>query len=106
MVRVLCVHGIGQQRKGEDILRAEWAQAMRDGMRRSGSPEADLPREVDIRCVFYGELFRPAGRLLGPDDPWLTAEDTTEFDQELLANWWRGAAETVATPAQPHAPRW
>ena len=65
MARVLCVHGVGQQRKGEDTLRGEWALALRDGMRRAGSAEADLPGAEEIRCVFYGDLFRPPGGCWG-----------------------------------------
>ena len=92
MARVLCVHGIGQQHRGEEVLRGEWAPALRDGIRRSGSAGAELLGDDDIRCVFYGGLFRPEGRLLGPGDPWLKPTDATDFDQELLAAWWRGAA--------------
>lgn len=102
MARVLCVHGIGQQLKGEETLRGEWAPALRDGIRRSGSALADLP-DREVRCVFYGDLFRPHGRLLGLDDPWLTAADATEFDQELLAAWWRAAAESDPQVIDPDA---
>jgi pimeloyl-ACP methyl ester carboxylesterase len=94
MARVVCVHGIGQQGKGEDTLRGEWATALRDGMRRGGCALTDLPDLEEIGCVFYGDLFRPAGRLLGVEDPWLTAVDATEFDRELLMAWWRGAADS------------
>ena len=65
MARVVCVHGIGQQHKGEEMLRGEWALALRDGIRRSGIV-AGLLGDADIQCVFYGDLFRPPGRLLGP----------------------------------------
>ena len=43
MARVLCIHGVGQQLKGEDSLAGEWARALRDGMRRSGCTESQLP---------------------------------------------------------------
>ena len=103
MARVLCVHGVGQQGKGEDSLRGEWVLALRDGMRRVGCGEADLPGAEEIRCVFYGDLFRPAGRLLGVGDPWLTAADATEFDRDLLMAWWRGAAESDPGVIDPDA---
>lgn len=103
MARVLCVHGIGQQLAGEDSLARDWALALRDGMRRSGCPETLLPQAGEIRCVFYGDLFRPAGRRLGVGDPWLTAADATEFDQELLAEWWRAAAESDPRVVDPGA---
>jgi len=99
---VLCVHGIGQQHKGEDTLRREWTPALRDGVRRSGSA-VGLLADGDVECVFYGDLFRPAGRLLGPGDLWLTVADATEFDQELLMAWWRGAAESDPRVIHPDA---
>jgi hypothetical protein len=103
VARVVCLHGVGQQLKGEDSLAGEWALALRDGMRRSGCPEARLPGAGEIRCVFYGDVFRPAGRRLAVGDPWLTAADATEFDQELLAAWWRGAAEYDPRVVDPGA---
>ena len=36
-------------------------------------------------------------------DPWLTAADAAEFDQELLAAWWRGAAESDPRVVDPGA---
>jgi pimeloyl-ACP methyl ester carboxylesterase len=103
VARVLCVHGVGQQGKGEDTLRGEWVLALRDGMRRAGCGEADLPGAEEIRCVFYGDVFRPAGRRLSVGDPWLTASDAKEFDQELLAAWWWAAAEADPRVVHPDA---
>jgi hypothetical protein len=70
-------------------------------MRRSGCSGALLPDAGEIRCVFYGDLFRRAGRRLGVGDPWLTAADATTFDQELLAAWWRAAAESDPRVVHP-----
>ncbi len=103
MARVVCVHGVGQQLKGEDSLAGEWALALRDGMRRAGCPEAGLPGAGEIRCVFYGDVFRAAGRRLAVGDPWLRAADATEFDQELLAAWWLGAADSDPQVVDPEA---
>lgn len=103
MARVVCVHGVGQQLKGEDSLAGEWALALRDGMRRAGCAEAQLPGTGEIQCAFYGDLFRPPGRPLGVGDPWLTAADATEFDRELLAAWWRAAAESDPQVVHPDA---
>jgi hypothetical protein len=100
---VVCVHGIGQQHKGEEMLRGEWALAVRDGIRRSGSAAADLPKDEDIRCVFYGDLFRPPGRLLGLGDPRLTAADATDFERALVVAWWRAAAESDPGVVHPDA---
>ena len=103
VARVVCVHGIGQQLKGEDSLAVEWSSALCDGMRRAGCAEAELPAAGDVRCVFYGDVFRPAGRRLAVGDPWLTAADATEFDREMLAAWWRGAAESDPRVVDPGA---
>ena len=103
VARVVCIHGVGQQLKGEDSLAGEWALALRDGMRRAGCAESRLPEVGEIRCVFYGDVFRPAGRRLAVGDPWLTASDATEFDQELLATWWRGAAQSDPRVVDPDA---
>jgi hypothetical protein len=103
VAQVLCIHGVGQQLKGEDSLAKEWAPAVRDGLRRVGYAEADLPEEGEIRCVFYGDVFRPAGRQLGVGDPWLTPTDATQFDQELLLAWWWGAAESDPRVTHPDA---
>ena len=103
MAQVLCVHGVGQQLSGEDSLAGAWALALRDGMRRAGCPEAELPETGKIRCAFYGDTFRPDGRRLSIGDPWLTAADATEFDQELLAAWWLAAAESDPQVVHPDA---
>jgi hypothetical protein len=103
VARVVCVHGVAQQLKGEDSLAGVWALALRDGMRRAGCAEAGLPEASEVQCVFYGDVFRPAGRRLAVGDPWLTASDATEFDRELLAAWWRGAADSDPRVVDPDA---
>jgi pimeloyl-ACP methyl ester carboxylesterase len=88
---------------GEDSLAGVWVPALRDGMRRSGRTEARLPAEEEFRFAFYGDLFRPGGRRLAVGDPWLTASDATDFDQELLVAWWRAAAESDPRVVHPDA---
>ena len=96
MAKIVCVHGIGQQYRAEDLLAEEWSPALRGGLRRSGPAGvhlADALLNTDFRYPFYGDLFRPAGRTLGPGDSWLAPEDATEFEQELALLWWEAAAE-------------
>lgn len=81
----------------------EWTAALRDGIRASADISPHLQGEADIECVFYGDLFRPAGRMLGVGDPWLRATDATEFDRALLATWWRAAAESDPEVVDPDA---
>jgi hypothetical protein len=102
---VVGVHGIGQQIKGEDVLRGEWLPPMRSGLRRLGSCGAlalDRLASEELFCAFYGDLFRPLGSL-GVSDPWLTAQDATEYDAELLLEWWRTAAQTDPAVPNPDA---
>jgi hypothetical protein len=90
---VVCVHGVGQQVKGEDVLAGEWVAALRDGMRRAGAGDAVLPGAGDVGFAFYGDVFRPAGRALAVGDAWLAADELDELERGLLAAWWQGAAE-------------
>jgi hypothetical protein len=99
MAAVVCVHGIGQQRKGTAMLHDEWAAPLVDGVKFAGGM---LARD-DVRCVAYGDLFRPAGQTLGVGDPYLTAEDADEFEQELLLAWWRAASAVDPGVISPEA---
>jgi len=88
MAKIVAVHGVGQQLKGENSLRAEWLPALRDGLSRIG---AELPNDGDFVCPFYGDLFRKQGKKAG--DPLYDASDLSEdWEIELLEQWWREAA--------------
>jgi hypothetical protein len=93
MARIVGVHGIGQQLKGRQTLKAVWLPAMRDGLERA---HALTPADEDVACAFYGDLFRTKG-LGGP--PYNARDVTDGFEQELLAAWWRSAAA-----AEPQVP--
>ncbi|MFI6878092.1 hypothetical protein ACIBL6_32085 [Streptomyces sp. NPDC050400] len=101
MARVVCIHGIGQQHRGERQLCAAWHPALADGLTRASAPP--LPAD-DMTCVFYGDLFRPAGRTLGAQDPPLDASDVAEgLETELLLAWWEEAARTDPSVLPPDA---
>ncbi|MFI9453561.1 hypothetical protein [Amycolatopsis sp. NPDC052450] len=99
MARVVCVHGIAQQVRGEQSLLRDWWPAMADGMTRAGSEPVPVG---DVAMAFYGDLFRPAGTLLAVGDPLYSAKDVEPgIEQDLLLTWWREAAavdEAVAGP--------
>lgn len=77
-----------------------WFPAMRDGLRLAGG---DL-REDDLVCAFYGDLFRPAERVLAGDVPWYAVEDVLGgFETELLMRWWSDAAEQDPAVVPPDA---
>jgi hypothetical protein len=92
---IVGVHGIGQQVKGPEVVRAAWAPALRDGVRLAGGKP---PAEADIGIAFYGDLFRKKGKSVG--EPVYTAVDVEPgFETELLEAWWLAAA--AADPAVP-----
>ncbi|HSL08388.1 MAG TPA: hypothetical protein VK887_10495, partial [Pseudonocardiaceae bacterium] len=66
MVRIVCVHGVGKQMLGEQLLLRDWWPALVDGLTRAG---AGLVPAGDVVMAFYGDLFRPQGELLAVGDP-------------------------------------
>ncbi|MFE2219822.1 hypothetical protein ACFW93_49030 [Streptomyces canus] len=102
MARVVAVHGIGQQTRGEQSLRRLWLPALNDGLTRAGA--TDLLAEPDLAVAFYGDLFRPEGEFLAVGDPPYTAADVAGgFEQELLLAWWQAAAGSDPAVVPPDA---
>ncbi|MFJ7410331.1 hypothetical protein ACIQWZ_05905 [Streptomyces sp. NPDC098077] len=57
-----------------------------------------------MEIAFYGDVFRPAGQMLDVDDLPYTAQDVEDrFERELLAAWWRAAADSDPEVVQPDA---
>lgn len=99
MAKIIGVHGVGHQFKGENMLRAEWLPALRDGLSRAGR---QLASDADFICAFYGHLFRPGGK--AAMDPPLKAQDVNgEWERELLELWWREASRVDRTVPRPEA---
>jgi hypothetical protein len=73
-------------------MATEWVPALLGGVELAGG--AGVLSPDDVRCVFYGDVFRRPGRLLGEDDlGWLSPEDVQDpAEAELLAHWWQAAA--------------
>jgi len=97
MSRILCVHGVGQQRNGPQTLHDEWFPALHDGCLLAGEQLS----AADVTCVFYGNLFRPPGRALAAGDPMIQPEDLDEFEAELLGAWWQEAARVDSAVVAP-----
>jgi hypothetical protein len=87
MPSTVCIHGIGQQLKGEETLALEWRAALRDGMRRAGGREDELPPDDSIAVAFYGDLFR--GKKAGAGVPYELIDIDEGFESELLIAWSR-----------------
>ncbi|MDX3192068.1 hypothetical protein PV458_26965 [Streptomyces sp. MN03-5084-2B] len=99
---IVCVHGIGQQAAGEELLLRDWRPALLDGLTRAG--HRDAVSASDVVMAFYGNLFRPAGERLAVGDPIFTANDVDAgLEEELLLAWWREAARVDPKVAPPEA---
>jgi pimeloyl-ACP methyl ester carboxylesterase len=92
MARIVAIHGIAQQFRGEHLLAAEWLPALRDGLNRAG---AKLERDDDLAMVFYGDLFRPRGKAVS--DAYDASEVEDDWEKALLAAWWEEAARVDVT---------
>ncbi|MGW4371344.1 hypothetical protein ACWEKT_37465 [Nocardia takedensis] len=90
MARVVCVHGIGQQVSGSEVMLGEWLPAINSGLVLAG---ADRLTDADVAAAFYGDLFRPPGQPLSAPEPWYDADDVEPgFERDLLTVWWDAAA--------------
>src|SRR5690349_4369422 len=89
MPRIVGVHGIAQQVRGPEVLRATWTPALRDGVTLSG---AEPPDDIDLEIAFYGDLFRAQGGKVSGGPPYVVTDVQQGFEQDLLEAWWTGAA--------------
>jgi hypothetical protein len=108
MSKVLLVHGIAQQYRGPESLRAACAPALCDGVVLAGG----RLEVADVAVAFYGDLFRPPGAR-GLDFPDYDVTDVADpFERDLLRAWWREAARTERGVEDPSSgtrgrtPRW
>ncbi|WP_174555221.1 hypothetical protein [Nocardia anaemiae] len=99
MAPVVCVHGIGAQVSGAELMLTEWLPALNSGLSLAGT--APLTR-AEVAAGFYGDLFRPPGQFLSVGEPWFGPGDVDpEWEQELLVHWWQAAAEVDAAVRMP-----
>jgi hypothetical protein len=83
MSRVLLVHGIGQQYKGVESLRADCAPALRDGVGLAGGKlDAD-----EVEVAFYGDIFRPQGSRSSFIPDYDASDVSDPFELGLLEVW-------------------
>lgn len=89
-MKVVGIHGIAQDFLGSPQLENAWLPALQGSLELIEQPR--LTRS-EFGMVFYGDLFRPSG-MRSAGVPKLTARDVeTEWEQALLVEWWRAAAE-------------
>jgi hypothetical protein len=97
MPKIVAVHGISQELLGEGTLAKDWRPALDDGLHRAG---AKTPAADDFALAFYGDLFRPAGKSVVPDQN--PADVTDDWTIAMLDLWWAEAARVE--PAQVPSP--
>jgi hypothetical protein len=88
MAPVIGIHGIAQQYKGPQSLRAEWERALLDGVAFAGGAIA----EGSFACAFYGGLFRPDGDVRSGATPHFHPSDATKDEVDLLVAFFGEAA--------------
>lgn len=85
MVKIVGVHGIAQQYQSGPERTQQWLLALRGGLEAGGfRGVADTLTERDLRVAFYGDLFRPPGRMAHYGPPY-TEADLGTAEVELLA---------------------
>jgi len=89
MAKIVAVHGIGQQFKGDEIIHREWWPAFVSGLHLAGR---DLADEREFVCPFYGHCFRRAGTLSTGDH--FQVEDVHEEESAWLDLLWDAAVES------------
>jgi hypothetical protein len=102
MAVILCVHGIGQQLKGEKIIASEWRDALRDGMGLAGAKDHEMPGDQDIAVAFYGDLFReeiPKGK--GSETRLCFADISDGLESDLVKAWLNAAKGTSPNGHDP-----
>lgn len=101
MGRIVGIHGIAQELRGPEVLRAVWAPALRDGVSLSG---AKPPDAADFEIVFYGDLFRARGAKTVGGPRYVAADVEDGFERDLLDAWWAEAAASDDAVPGPDAP--
>jgi hypothetical protein len=96
--RVVLVHGVAQQYRGPETLKADCAPALCDGVTLANGHLTT----AEVSVAFYGDLFRPLGRAIGMPD-YDASDVNDEFERELLALLWSDVTEEgqsrVRTPS-------
>jgi hypothetical protein len=100
LARLVAVHGIAQERKGENTISQEWTPAILDGLNRV-QYHGVTP---SVAIAFYGDLFRPVGTMANCDPSHGPQHLTEPDEQELIVRWWSAAAQIDSQVMPPTAP--
>ncbi|WP_369146137.1 antibiotic ABC transporter ATP-binding protein [Streptomyces sp. R44] len=88
MVRVVVLHGIGQEFLGPEQMRRQAVPALLDGVGLAGHtpPAAD-----EVGCAFYGDLYFEPGTRSDEVPPWDEFDVEEGLEADLLDAWWQAA---------------
>jgi hypothetical protein len=102
VARVVAVHGIAKTYGAGPVMAADWVPALVGGVELAGGN--GVLASDDVSCVFYGDVFRRPGRMLGDEDvDDAPGDDLDERELELIAAWWAEAAAVDSWVMPPDA---
>jgi hypothetical protein len=87
-MKVVGIHGIRHDYMTAPEIEHPWLLAIQGGLEEAGEPKI---KSTDFTVAAYGSLFRPSGTR-SADIPPISYENTTEWEQKLLLEWWHEAA--------------
>jgi hypothetical protein len=100
MAKIIAVHGIAQEYRGRNTIRAEWLPQLKDGLERAGCA---LASDDDFDCAFYGDVFRAETKAVGIPD-YSEYDVDTDWEQALLLQLWMEVSKTEPDIAGPNEP--
>lgn len=102
MAGIVGIHGIGQQFGGGYQLRDVWLSAIRDGL--AAAEHANVAaalRPGDVRVAFFGDLFRPSGRMALGEPAYSAADVQPGLERDLLTVLYDTAVAADPALSQP-----
>lgn len=81
MAKIVGVHGINHEYQGSHTIHSRWFDAIQDGL---ANVELGLDSPEDLKCAFYGNLFRKDPSKSKGSIPRYGVRDITELEKELL----------------------
>lgn len=101
MPAVVGVHGIAQQLRGPEQMRAEWWPALSDGLTLAGA--SGVLTQDQFEAAFYGNLFRRKGKMSSTPPPFTAGDVDHDDEVDLLLLLWEEAARAEAAVPGPDA---
>src|SRR5262249_27351853 len=93
---------IAQQFRGGYQLGSVWYDAVRDGLVSAGHrPVAEALCATDLRVVFFGDLFRPAGSMAVQEPPFSAADLQPGRERDLLTAFFQAAVDQEPSLGKP-----